>query len=112
MFISCDELTGGVVTGVSCGVSLSSGAGVVVLLPVPLLPLPLPLLLPLSLLLLPVLLLPLADSFFSGIAGMVMPPIRTLPLGEREATTSFEDKIGKKLLDSRLSVVNYSSMTE
>lgn len=35
-----------------------------------------------------------------------------MPLGEREATTSFEDKIGKKLLDSRLSVVNYSSMTE
>ncbi|WP_292268759.1 metallopeptidase TldD-related protein [Butyricimonas sp.] len=33
-------------------------------------------------------------------------------LGVKETTTSFEDKIGKKLLDPRLSVVNYSSMTE
>ena len=35
-----------------------------------------------------------------------------MPLGVKETTTSFEDKIGKKLLDPRLSVVNYSSMTE
>ncbi len=35
-----------------------------------------------------------------------------MPLGVKEPTTSFEDKIGKKLLDPRLSVVNYSSMTE
>lgn len=35
-----------------------------------------------------------------------------MPLGVKESTTSFEDKIGKKLLDPRLSVVNYSSMTE
>ena len=35
-----------------------------------------------------------------------------MPLGVKETTTSFEDKIGKKLLDPRLSVVNYSFMTE
>ena len=35
-----------------------------------------------------------------------------MPLSAKETTTSFEDKIGKKLLDPRLSVVNYSSMTE
>ena len=35
-----------------------------------------------------------------------------MPLGTNETTTSFEDKIGKKLLDPRLSVVNYSSMAE
>ena len=35
-----------------------------------------------------------------------------IPLSLNEPTTSFEDKIGKKLLDPRLSVVNYSSMAE
>jgi peptidase U62, modulator of DNA gyrase len=35
-----------------------------------------------------------------------------IPLGVKESSASFEDKIGKKLLDSRLSVINYTSMTE
>ena len=35
-----------------------------------------------------------------------------IPLGVKEPSASFEDKIGKKLLDPRLSVINYSSMAE
>lgn len=35
-----------------------------------------------------------------------------MPLGIKETTTSFEDRIGKKILDSRLTVVNYSSTAE
>ena len=35
-----------------------------------------------------------------------------MPVGVKDTTTSFEEKIGKTLLDPRLSVVNYSFMTE